>query len=175
MADSVGFKIEGLDRAIANMKALPKDLRAKGARFAMRKAALVVLAAAQAGARGIDDPKTAESIEKNLVVRFSNKMLKRTGDIMFRVGVLGGARAYANTRENVRRGRVGQSYATGGSKGNPGGDTFHWRFVEFGTEKMPAKPFMRPAMQRAVPEATAVAVRELDKAITRTVKRRGGR
>lgn len=25
-------------------------------------------------------------------------------------------------------------------------DTGHWRFVEFGTVKMPARPFMRPAL-----------------------------
>jgi HK97 gp10 family phage protein len=27
-----------------------------------------------------------------------------------------------------------------------GGDAFHWRFIEFGTSKMAARPFMRPAL-----------------------------
>ena len=67
-----------------------------------------------------------------------------------RVGVRGGARSYAATRENVRSGRVGQQYATDGSKDNPGGETFYWRFVELGTSRTAAKPFLRPALNNNV-------------------------
>lgn len=52
-----------------------------------------------------------------------------------RVGVLGGAKAPA-----IQSGEF-----KGKGKGNPGGDTYYWRFLEFGTENMPAHPFMRPA------------------------------
>jgi hypothetical protein len=77
---------------------------------------------AQEAALRIDDPTTAEVIAKNVSVRWSSKRFNSTGDLAFRVGVLGGARQYGNTKENVRKGRVGASYKTGGDKGNPGGD-----------------------------------------------------
>ena len=45
---------------------------------------------------------------------------------------------------------VGETYATAGSKENPGGDTFYFRFLEFGTSKVPARPFLRPALNNNV-------------------------
>lgn len=90
---------------------------------------------------------------------------------MFRVGVLGGARQYATTRENVRRGRAGQFYSTGGDTGNPGGDTFHWRFLEFGTERAAAKPFMRPAIGQAGQQAVNTFISEYQKSLDRAIRR----
>ncbi|WP_374987639.1 HK97-gp10 family putative phage morphogenesis protein, partial [Klebsiella pneumoniae] len=80
------------------------------------------------------------------MVSFSSKAFRRTGDPTFRVGVMGGARQYANTKANVRKGRAGKSYNTAGDKGNPGGDTWYWRFLEFGTEHAAARPIIRPAL-----------------------------
>lgn len=54
---------------------------------------------------------------------------------MMRVGIRGGARDM---------GKYGEFKGAG--KDNPGGDTFYWRFREFGTSNEPARPFMRPAM-----------------------------
>jgi HK97 gp10 family phage protein len=48
---------------------------------------------------------------------------------------------------------------------------FYWHMVEFGTEKMPAQPFMRPAFE-AKKVAVVEAFRdELGKAIQRAIKR----
>lgn len=38
-------------------------------------------------------------------------------------------------------------------KFNTEGDAFYWRWVEFGTSKMAARPFMRPAYEAKVAEA----------------------
>jgi HK97 gp10 family phage protein len=38
-------------------------------------------------------------------------------------------------------------------KFNAEGDAFYWRWVEFGTSKMAARPFMRPAYEAKVAEA----------------------
>ena len=38
-------------------------------------------------------------------------------------------------------------------------NTYYWKFLEFGTSKMAAKPFMRPAFE-AQKEAATVAIRE---------------
>jgi HK97 gp10 family phage protein len=167
MADSIQFQLSGLDAVLTKMRGLAPDLRAKGARSAMRKAANLVRDAAVVNAQRIDDPETKESIAKNIVVRFSSRTLKTTGDVMMRVGVLGGARPYSNTRENVRKRRVGKTYKTGGDKGNPGGDTFYWRFVEFGTSRTAAKPFMRPALEQNIETATSAATTELSRSIDR--------
>ena len=67
-----------------------------------------------------------------------------------RVGVRGGAMSYANTKENVRKGKIGKKYLTPGDKTNPGGDTWYWRLVEVGTSRSAAKPFLRPALNNNV-------------------------
>lgn len=156
------FKIHGLDGVLRNMRAIGPQLSAKGARTAMRKAANVVRDAAKANAARLDRPETPNRIADNVAVQFASKRLKQTGDVMFRVGVRGGARQYSNTRENRGSGRVGKTYATGGS-------TFYWRFLEFGTSKMPARPFLRPALEHNVEKVTNVAVTELKKAIDKIV------
>lgn len=160
------FKIEGLEPALAKMKALGPTLSAKGARTAMRKAANVVSDAAKEAWKKVDDPNTPNKIADNVAVQFASRTFKRTGDIMFRVGIRGGARGYSNTRENRRKDRVGKSYATGGS-------TFYWRFYEFGTSRQPARPTMRPALSENVGQATEVAVVELNKALDRAAKKAG--
>lgn len=172
VADGVSFKIEGLEEVIAKTKSLSHDIQYKGGRFALRKAAQVIRDSAKQNAQAINDPSTSEEISKNIVERWSGRYFKRTGgDMMFRVGVLGGARQYGNTRDNVRKGRVGASYVVGGDKSNPGGDTFYWRFLEFGTEDVSARPFMRPALSQNVEKTISEFVRQYGKSIDRALKR----
>lgn len=161
------FTIQGLDEVLKKMRAMGPALSGKGAKTAMRKAANVVRDAAKANAAQLDDPNTPNRIADNVAIQFASRTFKRTGDVMFRVGVRGGARQYANTRENRGKQRVGKAYSTGGS-------TFYWRFLEFGTSKMGARPFMRPALEQNVDKATNVAVVELNKSLDRLAKKAGG-
>ncbi len=55
-------------------------------------------------------------------------------------------RKYANTRANVRAERVGKEYELDGKP-------FYWKFFEFGTSKMAARPFLRPAYDSRVNDA----------------------
>lgn len=160
------FQIQGLEGVLEKMRGLGPDLSKKGARFAMRKAANLVRDAAVAGASRLDRPETPLRIADNIAVAFSTRRYKRTGDVMMRVGVRGGARQYANTKSNRGKGRSGKTYATGGS-------TYYWRFLELGTVKMEARPFMLPALEQNVDRATSVAVSELNKAIDRYCKKAG--
>jgi HK97 gp10 family phage protein len=57
-----------------------------------------------------------------------------------------------------------------GSSGNPGGDTFYFRFLEFGTSKMAARPFIRPALSQNAQRATDVVVESLNKEIDKAIK-----
>lgn len=154
MADSVDYKITGLDSVIGKMKALSNDVKYKGGRAALRAAARVVVKAAKENAQGVDDPETVESITKNIVERWDGNLFKRTGDLGFRVGVLGGA---AETKSQ--------------KKSYPGGDTWYWRFKEFGTSRIPATPFMRPALADNVDQAITAFVFAYEKSIDRVIKR----
>ncbi|WP_110641012.1 HK97-gp10 family putative phage morphogenesis protein [Salinicola sp. CPA57] len=171
MADSITFRIEGVEALNAKLKGVSDDVRLKGGRFALRKAANLVRDQAKANAARVDDPTTNESIAKNIAVRWDGKHFKRTGDLKFRVGVLGGAMAYGDTRLNRRKSRVGKEYGTDGSSGNPGGDTWYWRFLEFGTSRQRAQPFMRTALASSIDAATAEFVNQYGKAVDRAIKR----
>ncbi|HGO5393640.1 TPA: HK97-gp10 family putative phage morphogenesis protein [Klebsiella michiganensis] len=171
MADGVDVKLAGLDGLLAKMGAVKEVTRNKAGRAALRKASIVLRDRARKNAEGIDDPATAEAIHKNITVSWSSKTFRRTGNLAFRVGVMGGARQYANTKENVRKGRAGKKYKTLGDKANPGGDTWYWRFLEFGTEHASAKPFLRPIMTEADSDVINVFATEFEKAIDRAVAR----
>lgn len=161
----ISVDVSGVDGLIDRLSGLPDKLQRKGARAAARKAMNIVRNAARAGARGLDDPETKESIWRNITTQDSPRGGKRIGGVHMRVGVRGGARQYADTRQNRRRGRVGSSYATLGDKSNPGGDTWYWRFLELGTKRTPAHPFLLPALERRAQEVTTVLSTELWKQI----------
>lgn len=170
--DDVTFNISGLDALNAKLASVKDDVKVKGGRFALRKAATLIAQRARENALRLDDPETAESIARNIVVRFNGRRFKVNGDIAFRVGILGGAKQYVDSRQNRRKGRVGGSYYMG-DKSNPGGDTWYWRFLEFGTSKIAAKPFMRPALENNMAAAADMFVSEYSKAITRAIARAG--
>ena len=45
--------------------------------------------------------------------------------------------------------RQGKKYRHQGKKGDKSQDAYYWRFVEFGTSKMAARPFLRPAFEQS--------------------------
>lgn len=164
------WDLNGYDRVIGKMRGLAPAIRLKAGRSALGSAARIVTNAAKSNAQRLDDPATAETIAKNITQRFSSQYYKQTGDLKIRIGVMGGARQYGNTKANVRSGKAGQTYLTAGDKGNPGGDTFYWRFLEFGTEKMPAKPFMRPAFENNTAAVESEFAVKLERQIDKIVK-----
>lgn len=153
MADNITFGLQGVDEVMAKIESVQNDIRYKGGRAALRKAANLVRDAAKQTAQGFDDPKTARSIVKNLAVRWSGRRFKATGDLMFRVGVMKGARLQ-----------------DGGDLG-AGAATPHFRLLEFGTEKMKSQAFLRPALAHNKEKAASVFVSEYSKAIDRALKR----
>ncbi len=177
--DRADFGLQGVDEIVAKFEEISIETRRKGGRSALRKAANLVRDAAVRNAQQIDDPATAEQIARNMVVRWSPKLHRRSGDLGFRVGVLGGARATSRDAQKSARRRRRQGVASledlgeisGAGKANPGGDTWYWRLVEFGTSRTGAKPFMRPALDQNVQAATDVFLKEFDKAIDRAIRR----
>lgn len=163
MSDTVQFSITGIDELLAKLDSVTYDVKRKGGRSALRRAAQVVQKAAQENfiRQSIDDPKTAADISKNITVRWSSRRFKQTGDLGFRIGVLGGAKGYAKASGELK----------GKGKGNPGGDTWYWRFAEFGKENVAARPFMRPALESNQAQATNTFIVEYGKSIDRAIAR----
>lgn len=153
MADGVEFSILGLDSLLGKLSEVSVDVRRKGGRAALRKAAQVVVQKAKAGAERIDDKATGRSISDNIALRWNGRLFKRTGDLGFRIGVLHGA------------------VLKDGGDLSSNAPTPHWRLIEFGTEKMPAAPFMRPALADSISEVTNTFVTEYEKAIDRAIRR----
>ncbi|WP_085696276.1 HK97-gp10 family putative phage morphogenesis protein [Pseudomonas sp. B26(2017)] len=153
MADGVEFSITGLDSLLGKLGEVKQDVRYRGGRAALRRATQVVVKKAQEGAEALDDKETGRSIASNIALRWNGRLFKSTGNLGFRVGVLKGA-----------------VLANGGDLAS-GSATPHWRLLEFGTEKMAAKPFMRPAIESSIGEVTNTFAVQYEKNIDRAINR----
>lgn len=156
MTDTVTFTIQGVEALQAKLNSVKKDVQFKGGRFALRKAANLIAKKAKEGAKRLDDPKSAADIEKNIAVRWSGRTFKQNGNLMFRVGVMGGA---------------GGTKKTDAYSGLPGKDTRHWRQLEFGNQNMRARPFMRPALAENTSAAVDEFMIQYGKSIDRAIKK----
>lgn len=173
MATSV--KMNGIDELVEKLDGLAYDMRFRGGRFALRKAAQVVRDQARKNAGVLNDPKTREEIAKNVVERWSSKYNKATGNLKFRVGVLGGV---FGKLQGETTGVYGSKFTKATRKrgavvGGPGGDTRHWGYLEFGTETAAARPWLRPAGQQSAQAATDAFIRSYSQGIDRALKRKG--
>lgn len=181
MGDGVEFKLTGIDNLLSKLDTISDDMKNKGGRSALRKAANIVRDKARTNAQKVDNPLTKEAIYKNITARWNNRNFRRTGDLSFRVGVIGGAKAPLSDQEkrktDLRRKRKNQTSLSdlgefsGAGKNNPGGDTFYWRFLEFGTQKMRAQPILRPALNGANSDVVNAFITEYEKAIDRAIAR----
>ncbi|BDO02221.1 HK97-gp10 family putative phage morphogenesis protein [Klebsiella quasipneumoniae] len=171
MADGVEVNLTGLDSVLGKLDAVSQVTRDKSGRAALRKAANVIRDRARNNAARVDDPLTKEAIYKNIVVSFSSKAFRRTGDPTFRVGVMGGARQYANTKANVRKVIRDRARNNAARVDDPLTDTWYWRFLEFGTEHAAAKPVLRPAINGVDTDVINIFAAELEKSIDRAVRR----
>ena len=133
---SVEFNIEGLDEVQEKLKRLGNPrLMKNAARRSARKAMAIVRDAARSGAKAIDDPQTSEKIWKNIAIAAGKT--RNPNEVMMRVGVRGGA-----------------SFSNPNPPNTPGGDTRHWRFIEYQSANNPGTPFMRPALQNNIQAVT---------------------
>ncbi|MBZ7674732.1 HK97-gp10 family putative phage morphogenesis protein [Klebsiella grimontii] len=160
MADGVEYKLTGVDELLGKLESITDDMKRKGGRAALRKAANVIANRAKANARRLDDPETGRSIADNIAVRWNGREFKRNGNLGFRIGVLHGAvlKRHPDKAKNA--------------------PTPHWRLLEFGTENMRAQPIMRPAAENGAEEAMNTFVEEYGKSIDRAIARsakKGGR
>ena len=134
-------QIQGFDDLAAKLREIPKALRKRVLRNALAAGARLVRAAARRSAPVLSATaarkapyRTPGLLKRSVAVRTS-KQARREGN----VGVF----------VNVRPAKAGLRGAK--SKADP----FYWRFVNFGTAKMPARPFLSGAAGQ-LPQALQV-------------------
>ena len=145
---SIRFEMTGVDDIKEKLERLAKPSKAKSiARKALRQGANIVRDSARAKSKSIDDPKTKDKIFRNIAVEGGKS--KRKDEVKLKVGVKGGA-----------------SFSNPTPPSGGGGDTRHWRWIEFGKTGVPAVPFMRPALamniENVINKFSQVFVNELD-------------
>ncbi len=154
--------LRGLDGLLAALQALPPAVASKNggpARVALAKGAKVILEDARARA-----PKASGDMAKSLIMYRDRNPKKAGANERYVIGVPRIKKKYANTKRNVRKGRQGKEYQIDG-------DTYYWRFIEFGTERQPAQPFIRPAFESQKENALAVITDTLAKGIEAAAKK----
>ena len=162
-------RIEGLDGLLDALKALPPAIASKNggpARIALAKAAKLIRDDARARA-----PKDTGALAANIVMKRDSRPDRHGVGERYTVGVRGGSLStYSDTKRNRRKGLVGKKY-------NKSSQTYYWRFNEFGTktemgtEKMPARPFLRPAFERNAIAGLNLIAEELTRGIERAAKK----
>jgi HK97 gp10 family phage protein len=137
MAKYESVQIKGLDALAKALKELPDRVAKNGLR-----------AAVYAGAKVIRD-------EAKLQALVATGTLKRAV-ILKQIPEL----SSKNKQTFFVTVRQGKKYRKQGKKGNLSQDAWYWRFVEFGTVKMSARPFLRPAFDMKKNDAlTAIKTR----------------
>ena len=150
---SVEFSIEGLDEVQEKLERLANPRLIKNAaRRSTRKAMAIVRDAARANAKALDDPETAEKIWKNIAIAAGKT--RNPNEVVMRVGVRGGA-----------------SFSNPNPPNTPGGDTRHWRFIEYPSANNPGTPFMRPALQNNIQAVTNSFAENFNKEIDKELDR----
>ena len=143
MVDSV--KIDGLRELAAALRALPDKLAKNGLRAGVYAGAKVIQDEAKLRApvytgpveQGHPPPGT---LKRAIIMKQIREESGQRHQVFF-VTV-----------------RSGKKYQKQGKKGNLSQDAFYWRWVEFGSTKMAARPFLRPAFE-AKKEAAVEAIK----------------
>jgi HK97 gp10 family phage protein len=155
----ITVQITGLKELQNALNQLPKEIQGRPLRSAVSAAAKVI----------VDDVKARVPVGetgnlKTAVYRYRSRRNSATGRETFFVGIRQGKAQFKDTAYNRRKGRVGKSYKTQG-------EAYYWRFLEFGTAKMAAKPFLRPAFESSKSKAVEVIKQRLGKAIETQAKK----
>lgn len=144
----VQAKVQGLAELAEALKALPAEVASRSGgplASALRSSARVI---ADEARRNAESLPVSDTDERDDYIR--------TGNLARSIGV----RRDPNPRDVTERAVV-----------RPSRRAWYWRFVEFGTEKMPARPFLRPAFEAKREEAVRVFREALAKSIARAARK----
>jgi HK97 gp10 family phage protein len=153
----IAVDMKGLAELERKLRQLAEKMQGKALRQATNAGAQVIKRAARARV-----PVDTGLLKRNIVVGRSRRNSAK-GRESYNIFLKKEKRIYANTRANRRRNRVGKKYEVDGP-------AFYGKFVEMGTSKMAARPFLRPAFE-ASKQAAVDAVRLK---LAEVIKKTGG-
>lgn len=170
--DNGVVKLQGFDALAEKLRAVPGAMRKKVIRNALAAGARPVRDVARQHAPVLSKSvpyRTAGLVRKSIVVRTS-KAAKQAGDVGVFINVRPAKGAKFKTINGSVLGlKISQRVQTRASLRGARSpvDPFYWRFLEFGTAKMAARPFLRPAARQlsiALPVIQATLKRWVEKA-----------
>jgi len=160
----------GVEDTVKRLRNLSTELSGKNGgpiRRALFKASKVIEHEAERRVQ-----KVTGRLERNIITMRDRKPREAPGNPveLYHVGVRGGGKYGAKVRRKERK----KIYAMGGSIQQAeraarasDKDAYYWWFLENGTNKMPAQPYLRPAFDMKKDEALQVFTQELDKDVRR--------
>ena len=157
MANLESVKIDGLDQLAQALRELPKRVARNGLRGAVYAGAKVIRDEAKLKAPvataplGVDKPPQG-TLKRSIIMKQVPELSSEQKQTFF-VTV-----------------RHGKKYRKQGKNGNLSQDAWYWRFVEFGTVKMTARPFLRPAFEGKKYEAVDAIKNRLAERIEQAVQ-----
>lgn len=158
----VRFEVRGLRELGENFALLTEDMQKSASRAAVRSAAKLV-----EGQAWINAQKSRRTGQlQDAIGSLRDKGASSPGLEVWAVGVIGGQfeKTYTNNRRNRQQNRAGKKYIATGA-------AYYWKFVEFGTIFMEARPFLRPALDANAERATTVMKNTLHERIQRSLKK----
>lgn len=155
-------QVQGLSQLLRNMEQLPREMVSKNGGL-VRSALFVGVKRVRDRARELA-PRDTGNMAKNIIaVRDSNPTRA------------GAAERYIITVRKKRWGRKALAKAVrksnGKIDGRQNGDAFYWRFIEFGTKFIQARPFLRRAFEEDKRMAVEDFKRSLGGGIQRVVRK----
>lgn len=161
------MKLTGLDGVLKTLKSLPPELVSKRGgpiRTALRRGAIVIRNEAK-----LRVPVDSGELRDSLTVTRGKPPLDGKGErYLVRAGGIS-MRQYVKNKFNIRKGRATQVSAKSYEVEDM--PAVYGRFLEYGTSKMPARPWMRPAFASKASEAIRTIEREMVAGIDRIVKK----
>ena len=155
-------QVEGLGELLRRMEALPKEITGKNGgpvRRALGRAARLVRDEVRTNA-----PRRSGNLVANIIAARVRDDRPAGVAERFVVSVRGKRQRYANTQENRRSGRVGKTYQRDG-------DAFYWKFIEFGTARLAARPFIQPSFAARANDAIQEFARALGTDLDKIVRK----
>lgn len=157
------IKVEGLKELGERMQNLSRDINKRVATAATASAARVVRNATKANIDALQLVDTGNM--RAAVAVQKSKRTQLTSE--HRVGVKSGGGYRAG---DIAGGKTSDVKAAKSGAGRLGVDAYYWRFLEFGTVKRPASPFLRPGFENNKNKA----VEEMKKVLERRIKKAEG-
>lgn len=158
MADKV--ELHGLEEVRRALRRLPKEIARRELNKALQPAAVLIRNSARSRA-----PSSGEDFTRMLRGKTWNKDVFNLKDSI----------AIRNEKKKFLLDAARKRIGVLSNRRNPDDGAWYWRFVEFGTAKQPAQPFLVPAFEENKFTANRMIQRALLKGVERQARRVRGR